>query len=135
MAGEVTAADLARWAALAEAATPGPWRAEHRHSYLDATDDEHNDLGLEIVGPPEASGRGQFARGADASFIAASREAVPALVAIVRELASALDEANVEFGCSWCRGPLQEDQSLLHAPDCPIARARALLGATAAQSE
>ena len=67
------------------AATPGPWEATHRHTCLTNANDESGGLGLDVDGPPEASCRGQFARGADAAFIAHAREDVPALLAALAE--------------------------------------------------
>ena len=66
--------------ALCDAATPGPWKARHRAFGLTAEDDECSGLGLVVDGPPEAWNRGQYARGADARFIAAAREALPRLL-------------------------------------------------------
>jgi hypothetical protein len=56
-------------------------------------DDESAGLGLRIIGPPEAMNRGQFEKGADARFIAAAREDVPALLAEVRYLRRRLEAA------------------------------------------
>lgn len=63
--------------------TPGPWRAEHRHSGAGATDDETGGLGWDIVGPPEPSMRGQFARAADARLVAAAPELLAACKALL----------------------------------------------------
>lgn len=82
----LTAEQLAAIRARAEAATPGPWSAHHRSYGLTADHDEFGGLGLEIEGPPEAFLRGQFARGTDAQFIAASRTDTPALLAHIEEL-------------------------------------------------
>lgn len=87
----MTEQELAAIEARATAATPGPWTASHRHVHGTPDNDEQSGLGLEIEGPPQASGRGQFARGADATFIAAAREDVPALVAEVRRLRALLE--------------------------------------------
>ncbi len=75
-----------------EKATPGPWEATHRHVGLSAMDDESGGLGLEVEGPPDASLRGQFARGADATFIAASRTDIPALLAHIARLEATIDQ-------------------------------------------
>ena len=82
--------DLDAIEARANAATAGPWTARHRHVDCTPNDDESCGLGLEIDGPPEAMLRGQFERGADAVFIAHARHDVPALVAEVRRLRTAL---------------------------------------------
>lgn len=93
------------------AATPGPWTALHRHVGLTADDDETAGLGLEIEGPPEAWNRGQFARGADATFIAHARQDVPALLAAIERV---LDLHSGSPG--WC------DHCVLPLP-CPTIRA------------
>lgn len=72
------------------ASTPGEWVATHRHSQCTADDDEQSGLGLEIQGPPEASNRGQFERGADARFIAHAHQDVPFLLAEIERLESVL---------------------------------------------
>jgi len=74
--------EIAAIKALAEAATAGPWTSHHRASDRTSDDDEcAGGLGLQVDGPPEAWGKGQFHLAADAAFIAAAREAVPALIA------------------------------------------------------
>ena len=86
-----TEADLARWEALADQATPGPWTARHRDSSNPtqdpARDGEHLGWHLDPLAVPD---RGQIVRGADAAFLAESRTAVPALVAEVRRLRDVL---------------------------------------------
>jgi hypothetical protein len=82
----MTEDDLRAIEARANAATPGPWQARHRHAEMTAEDDESCGLGLEIDGPPEAWNRGQFARGSDAQFIAHARADIPALIAEIRRL-------------------------------------------------
>lgn len=76
MSNQVTEQQLAEWERLAGAATAGPWRvtdyenvmrADGRHIAFDDSDD------------------GACVRESDAAFIAASREAVPRLVAALRE--------------------------------------------------
>jgi len=83
-------ATLARLAEAERAATPGPWRAEHRAYGCTTDDDEVSGLGLEIIGPPEPLNRGQFARGADARVIAFGRNALPALLALAEASADAM---------------------------------------------
>ena len=90
-AGGVSAQQLAEIEARLNAATPGPWRAKHRHCDHEPPDDESCGLGLEIVGPPEASNRGQFYRGADAVFIAHAPSDIAVLVEAVKALRAALE--------------------------------------------
>ena len=85
----LTTAQLAAWAALADAATPGPWRAgtveregkvwvNHRDGIAGPVLGERCLLNMNL----------HFPHTADRAFIAAAREAVPALVAEVRALRS-----------------------------------------------
>ena len=76
--------ELAAIQARADAATKGPWTAYHRCSGCTGEDDECCGIGPEITGPPNRVNKGQFERGADASFIAHAREDVPALLAQLR---------------------------------------------------
>jgi hypothetical protein len=62
---------LDQWAALADGATPRPWTADGFDVYETGTD--HGEVVAEAVLHPS-----------DARFIAASREAVPALIAALR---------------------------------------------------
>ena len=84
--GTMTPEDLDAIEKRITAATPGPWTASHRNVGMTADQDESIGLGLEIGWPREAWTRGQFARGADATFIAHSRTDIPALLAEVRRL-------------------------------------------------
>lgn len=68
-------------------ATPEPWSAMHRCVGCKPQDDESWGLGLEIEGPPEADGRGQFKRGADARLIAELRNNAKALLAACERVA------------------------------------------------
>jgi hypothetical protein len=67
---------LQEWEALANATTPGPWRADAREGRVTGPD-----LGT-VADCPHAGDA------ANTLFIAAAREAVPALVAEVRRLQS-----------------------------------------------
>ena len=78
--------DLEPIKAREAAATAGPWETIHKHSQCTVKDDEMDGLGLRIDGPPEAWNRGQFEKGADAVFIAASRADIPALIAEVERV-------------------------------------------------
>jgi len=78
-------------AALARAATPGPWTErgrDVRHDRLVAEGRNPADslgLGCEVDGPPEAGLRGRFERHADARYIAAcSPEVIAALVSVAQ---------------------------------------------------
>jgi len=86
-------AELEAIAARADAATKVPWTAYHRCSGCTGEDDECCGIGPEITGPPNRVNKGQFERGVDASFIAAARQDVPALLAQVRYLKRRLDAA------------------------------------------
>lgn len=79
------AARLADWRALAEAATPGPWAWR-------VTEDRH---WAEVTPPPDDRD-GPVARSLaddDAAFIAAARDAVPALLDEVERLRAERDRA------------------------------------------
>jgi len=93
MSGNMTIsdADRARWRALAEAATPGPWWPDHRCVGVGSDDPSQGEaagLGWEVLRDrgtrerawPEPSLRGTFARGWDAHFVAEARTALPALL-------------------------------------------------------
>lgn len=116
---DLTAADLARLDHLAEYATAGPW--EPWYSDLNECREvgRSGRTGLVVADCIDEDG---------ANFIAASRAAVPALVAAVRELARAIDEANFDCGCPFCTATLRDGSYLEHAPDCIVIRARALAG-------
>ncbi len=89
-----TEADLARWEALAAKATPGPWRVGHPWSaeeywhYLCSEASK-----AYIIGPYDVDEGGIASTPDDAAFLAASRTAVPALVAEVRRLRQVLEIA------------------------------------------
>ena len=85
--------DLEALKELCEKATPGPWGVRHRHSGCSIADDERSGLSLELEGPEYPDLRGQFALSADARLAAASRSAVPALIAEVERLRTQRDEA------------------------------------------
>lgn len=89
-----TSDDLAEWERLANEATPGPWRTEGPgngwgdHITIEAAGDADG------VGVIHAWETEEWRR--DATFIAAAREAVPALIALVRSERSARAEAERE---------------------------------------
>jgi hypothetical protein len=116
----------------AEAATPGPWVATHRHSQCTADDDETSGLGLEIEGPPEAWNRGQFALGADALFIAHARTDIETLLAEVEQLRAALEElVEAHDAPPWGDGEdphYEKAVALGRRLDAAWARAREALG-------
>ena len=78
----VREADLAEWERLAAAATPGPWRQDPGGRAGARFDDVLAD----------GSNIAEWIEPADAAFIAASRTALPALVAEVRRLREALEQ-------------------------------------------
>ena len=97
----MTDEELARLEALVQAATPGPWRAMHDgnskladgigcgQSRVDGLPRPYNPrwIGYRTAETAEARHRTTMLVDADAAFIAAARDAVPALVAEVRRLA------------------------------------------------
>jgi hypothetical protein len=102
----MTAADrLAELAALADAATPGPWVW---HGYMES--------GQTLAFPNEPYHEANVLKttddwpptDADAAFIAASREAVPALIAALRAVLDEHREVGSDGGCvrcaSWIEG-------------------------------
>ena len=109
MSEPLIAAELAAMRARADAATPGPWRASHRNVGCTPDMDEVAGLGLEIEGPPEAWNRGQFARGADAVFIAAAREDVPRLLDEVARLQALASPCDVEVQYSPSLTTVQDE--------------------------
>lgn len=81
----MTEEQLAKLERLANAATPGPWETNE-----DWTHEIHaSGRGILIGNVPR--GPEPYGRAGDAAFIAASRSAVPALVAEVRRLRELLD--------------------------------------------
>lgn len=120
-----------QWRALAEAATPGPWKL---HLVDDTTIISNN--GLDICTTCDSaeverhdSYNIEYERmEADAAFIAASREAVPALIAEVERLREALGAAignmmNVQIGLGAGDTKAKAEKALSDA----ISRARAAL--------
>lgn len=73
---DTVTAKLAEWEALTERATEGPWLPSVRHPF---------DHGRRAVAVGHGEDHGAF-RAADAEFIAAAREMVPALIGFVREV-------------------------------------------------
>lgn len=71
-------------AALCDAATPGPWTVEVSDDSTLVTS-SHWDIAFDVSNP-------------DAEFIAAAREAIPALIARVKELEMALPGLDPVFG-------------------------------------
>lgn len=91
----MTAAELDALEALANAATPGPWKQDWtwigKHEMPMSI--EAND-GLRVIGTLD---EWEDQCPADSRFIAAARDAVPRLIARVREL-----EAEAAASCAWC---------------------------------
>lgn len=89
----ITDDKLREWEELADKATPGPWQACNGYSFpgavIEGISEQHK---VDVVvddGSYDEWGTG-VQKKEDASFIAASREAVPALIAEVRELRAKL---------------------------------------------
>jgi hypothetical protein len=95
----ITDAQLAAWQALADAATPGPWECgPTKHDAHETTDvfthEAHVYPPLGECGPVACVSEGEPGT---AAFIAAAREAVPALVTRVRALEALLAAAHDEL--------------------------------------
>ena len=92
----MTPAERARLAALAEAATPGPWEAVHEHAghHVALVGD------LSIIGSDAAE---SSADNIDAAFIAASRAAVPELLAALADAEAERDRLRerVKLAEAW----------------------------------
>lgn len=117
-----TEADLARWEALADQATPGPWRVGHPWSaeeywhYLCSEASK-----AYIIGPYDVDEGGIASTPDDAAFLAASRTAVPALVDEVRRLRGVLTRIADGDGYGsatecWC-WDIAADALRLEGPD------------------
>ena len=76
----ITPEQLAQWRALADAATPGPWEATSTWS------DDGDSYYVAVVDGRALLDTYVSMTDADAAFIAAAREAVPALLAEVERL-------------------------------------------------
>lgn len=111
--------DLARWQALADAATPGPWHDQEdpKHPGNRWVTDYRGLAGL--IG----TGQGEDAE-ADAAFIAASRRAVPALLAEVQALREdCATLADARLGAEVERDALRDTVKRVRALRRPIAPA------------
>lgn len=84
----MTDEQLQEWSVLAEAATPGPWKSGW--SWQDAINGGKSAWSEGPVHVGETLSQVAPQAIADAAFIAAAREAVPALVAEVRRLRAEL---------------------------------------------
>ena len=97
--------NLQQWRALADAATPGPWSAETGHG---ETGPNYIDSPSGVVAYVYDSYRGTLPNAeADAAFIAAAREAVPALLAEVDRLRREL--ASYERHAAYVAGVVEEE--------------------------
>lgn len=89
--------DLAHLEALANAATPGPWITEGSISVepkdMVVAERDGHVIDLTERGGIDYGG-GEFLRVEDAAFVAAAREAVPTLIARIRQLEGLLDRAD-----------------------------------------
>jgi hypothetical protein len=98
-ADDTVTAKLAEWEALAEGATPGPWRAQ---THIDFP----YEPGYLVYRAPEDGGVfgtagdvGWAGVVSDAEFIAAARHMVPALLAAVQGVLTLIDEDHCPGGC------------------------------------
>lgn len=92
--------------ALANAASPGPWRVSRYHDDTVLADrDENPDHGSVVADTYGTWGIPDFSAADNARFIAASRTAVPELIARVRKLET-LREAVVKYVAESRRHPL-----------------------------
>ena len=104
----ITTKQLDEWEALAKAATDGPWEVyDVSEVDVEGADSENPDNVSAIArGIQTAAGIGlnkgedyELFDEADADFISASREAVPALIAEVRRMLPVVEAARLEADC------------------------------------
>lgn len=129
-AAPLTAAEIEAIRTLADMATPGPWSITRYAGGFSFDGPARVYAGTD---PEFGEPRVIPAVYADTAFIAHSRADIPRLLATLdayREIVAAmagLDEYQQGIGvCILCRCAWRED----HAYDCPVIRARALLGPT-----
>lgn len=110
---EMTRERLDELRALTEKATPGPWRIKQNPGH-----DGFEEMNLTICGDifllADITGPAYPHQSANAAFIAASRDAVPDLLALVDELAAALEEVCMQIEDT------EEHGGGAHDDGCPV---------------
>lgn len=126
----MTRPDLDALSALADAATPGPWENygyEDRPNWIIGHSPDGPEGGyygkVDVLCIQDENLDGSYMNDADAEFIAASRTAVPALIAYARELEQRIDEL----------GRITGDASLSPAQKSAQCRALYLLALSAGE--
>lgn len=96
----ITNEQLAEWKGLAEKATPGPWSKRNKVGYV-YSDDPQSSCVVAVCGDfldKELTRFNGDRWNADGDFIAASREAIPALIAEIERLKAALEDMALQAG-------------------------------------
>lgn len=118
----------------ADAAPPGPWNYEDWPQCIYGPDTEHGTSGRWIAEADDHT---------TGEFIAHARTDIPALlaeIAAIREILQAVADGGADrredewpkcWKCAFCLGESMStsihDKAIVHEPDCPVAKARALL--------
>lgn len=128
------ATERERLAALAEAATPGPWRVLHVHTPSTPTLDTPDLIAVTSDDLPDGYEVARVSTDyeddpadvlADAAFIAAARQAVPALLAEVERLTSKYEEwDSMHAACEGLRGDLARVEAALAEAEAEVEAAR-----------
>lgn len=116
----MTDVELAELERLADAATPGPWEANsdhHNNVYVDAMN--QGELGLKV----QLLDLNMQGNEEDAAFIAASRTAIPALLADLREARASLGEARQLLGRARVGASIAQMPGLLADIDAHLGKA------------
>lgn len=139
------ATERERLAALAEAATPGPWRVLHVHTPSTPTLDTPDLIAVTSDDLPDGYEVARVSTDyeddpadvlADAAFIAAARQAVPALLAEVERLTSKYEEwDSMHAACEGLRGDLARVEAALAEAEAEVERLRAALALQAEEVE
>jgi hypothetical protein len=123
----MTDADLDAIERLAAALAPGQWRAVDLHD--DSWDVYNDDASTAITTGSTSNAELGAMRGADARFIAAARDFVPAAIAEIRRLRAALDDLHETIdgdmpwiACQDVRRALTEAQDKLCAENAQLRR-------------
>lgn len=112
----------------AEAATPGPWHRDDRGAFRGEPDECTKGVGVVTASAYPGQEGLVFASDADASFVAAARADVPALVAALREAEAERERwektAGAERAYGNARVAVSEAQAEAHILGTPQAHAR-----------